>query len=172
MTSATACAIASADAGSGRCCWPPPCAGSACSKKAESKAEPKGGTASAAAVPVAVATVEQKAMPVQIQAIGSVEANSVVSVKAQVGGELVRVHFKEGQDVKKGDLLFTIDRRPFQAALGQAEATLAQHQAQVRQARRIWRATRRSSRTPASRRSATGGWSPAASSRASSTTSS
>ena len=109
-------------------------AGSACSKKAESKAEPKGGARPAAAVPVAVAIVEQKAMPVQIQAIGSVEANSVVSVRAQVGGELVRVHFKEGQDVKKGDLLFTIDRRPFQAALGQAEATMSQHQAQVRQA--------------------------------------
>jgi len=109
-------------------------AGSACSKKAESKAEPKGGARPAAAVPVAVAIVEQKAMPVQIQAIGSVEANSVVSVRAQVGGELVRVHFKEGQDVKKGDMLFTIDRRPFQAALGQAEATMSQHQAQVRQA--------------------------------------
>jgi len=109
-------------------------AGSGCSKKAESKAEPKGGARPTAAVPVAVAIVEQKAMPVQIQAIGSVEANSVVSVRAQVGGELVRVHFKEGQDVKKGDLLFTIDRRPFQAALGQAEATMSQHQAQVRQA--------------------------------------
>jgi multidrug efflux system membrane fusion protein len=106
----------------------------ACSKKAESKAEPKGGQRAAAAVPVAVAIVEQKAMPVQIQAIGSVEAFTVVSVKAQVGGELVKVHFKEGQDVKKGDMLFTIDRRPFQAALAQAQATMAQHQAQVRQA--------------------------------------
>jgi multidrug efflux system membrane fusion protein len=73
-------------------------------------------------------------MPVQIQAIGSVEAYVVVSVKAQVGGELMRVHFKEGQDVKKGDMLFTIDRRPFQAALAQAQATMSQHQAQVRQA--------------------------------------
>ena len=108
-------------------------AGGACSKKAESKAEPKG-SPRPPAVPVAVAVVEQKAMPVQIQAIGSVEAYSVVSVRAQVGGELMRVHFKEGQDVKKGDMLFTIDRRPFQAALGQAEATMAQHQAQVRQA--------------------------------------
>jgi len=107
----------------------------ACSKKAESKAEPKGGAAQRQPpVPVAVAVVEQKSMPVQIQAIGSVEAFTVVSVKAQVGGELVRVHLKEGQDVKKGDLLFTIDRRPFQAALAQAQATMAQHQAQVLQA--------------------------------------
>ena len=108
---------------------------SACSKKAESKAEPKGAAQQRQpAVPVAVASVEQKSMPIQIQAIGSVEAFTVVSVKAQVGGELMRVHFKEGQDVKKGDMLFTIDRRPFQAALAQAQATMAQHQAQVLQA--------------------------------------
>jgi multidrug efflux system membrane fusion protein len=108
-------------------------AAGACSKGAESKAEPKSGQRQQA-VPVAVATVEQKAMPVQIQALGSVEAYSVVSIKAQVGGELIRVHFKEGQDVKKGDMLFTIDRRPFEAALAQAQATQAQHQAQVTQA--------------------------------------
>jgi multidrug efflux system membrane fusion protein len=101
----------------------------ACSRKADSKQG-----AATPAVPVAVAPVEQKAMPVQVQAIGSVEANQVVSVKAQVGGELIRVHFKEGQDVKKGDMLFTIDRRPFQATLAQAQATEAQHQAQVTQA--------------------------------------
>ena len=62
-------------------------------------------------VSVAVAPVEQKAMPLQIQAIGTVEAYTVVSVRAQVGGELQRVHVKEGQQVKKGDLLFTIDPR-------------------------------------------------------------
>jgi multidrug efflux system membrane fusion protein len=110
-------------------------AAGACSKNAESKPESKGGPARPQPpVPVAVAAVEQKAMPLQIQAIGSVEAFNMVSVKAQVGGELVKVHFKEGQDVKKGDMLFTIDRRPFQAALAQAEATTSQHQAQVRQA--------------------------------------
>lgn len=103
----------------------------ACSKKTESA---NGQARSQPPVPVGVAAVEQKAVPVQIQAIGSVEAYTVVSVKAQVGGELVRVHFKEGQDVRKGDLLFTIDRRPFQAALEQVQATQAQHQAQVTQA--------------------------------------
>jgi multidrug efflux system membrane fusion protein len=101
----------------------------ACSRKADSKQ-----SAAPPAVPVAVALTEQKAMPVQVQAIGSVEANTTVSVRAQVGGELIRVHFKEGQDVKKGDLLFTIDRRPFQAALEQTQATMAQHQAAMRQA--------------------------------------
>lgn len=101
----------------------------ACSRKADSKPGP-----AAPAVPVLVAPVEQKAMPVQVQAIGSAEANMVVSVRAQVGGQLMRVHIKEGQDVKKGDMLFTIDPRPFQAALEQAQATTAQHQAAMRQA--------------------------------------
>jgi len=101
----------------------------ACSRKADSKQ-----SAGPPPVPVTVAPAEQKPMPVQIQAIGSAEANQVVSVKAQVGGELMRVHFKEGQDVKKGEMLFTIDRRPFQAALEQAQATLSQHQAAMRQA--------------------------------------
>jgi multidrug efflux system membrane fusion protein len=98
--------------------------------RAESKQPTK-----APPVPVAVAAVEQKAMPVQIQAIGTVEAYSVVSVKAQVGGELTRVHFKEGQDVKKGDLLFTIDPRPFEATLAQAQANLARDMGLIQQAR-------------------------------------
>jgi len=88
-------------------------------------------------VPVAVAVVEQKEMPVQIQAIGTVEAYSVVSIKAQVGGELVRAHVKEGQDVRKGDLLFSIDPRTYEAALAQAQANLAKDQVQVQQARAV-----------------------------------
>jgi len=98
--------------------------------KAESK-QPQ----SSPSVPVAVATVEQKTVPVQVQAIGTVEAYTVVSVKAQVGGELVRVHFKEGQDVRKRDLLFTIDPRPLEAALAQAQASLAKDIGQLEQAR-------------------------------------
>src|SRR5437667_12911605 len=86
-------------------------------------------------VPVAVAPVEQKPMPLQIQAIGTVEAYSVVSVRAQVGGELMRVHIKEGQDVRKGDRLFTIDPRPLEAALAQAQATVAKDRVAVQQAR-------------------------------------
>jgi multidrug efflux system membrane fusion protein len=83
------------------------------------------------AVPVTVATVERKNMPVTVQAIGSVDAYSVVGVKSQVTGELVGVHFQEGQDVKKGDLLFTIDPRTFQAEVERAEANLARDMAQA-----------------------------------------
>jgi multidrug efflux system membrane fusion protein len=100
------------------------------------KAEPQQ-PARRPAVPVGVAAVEQKTVAVQIQAIGSVEAYTVVSVRAQVGGELLRVHFKEGQDVKKGELLFTIDPRPFEASLAQAEATRSKDVVQVQQARAV-----------------------------------
>ena len=88
-------------------------------------------------VPVAVAPVEQRTMPLQIQAIGSVEAYSVVSVRAQVGGELTKVHFKEGQDVRKGDMLFTVDPRPYEAAAAQAEANLAKDRGQIQQAHAV-----------------------------------
>ncbi len=86
-------------------------------------------------VPVAAANVIQKTVPVQIRAIGNVEAYSTVSVKSQIGGILTRVHFREGQDVKKGDLLFTIDPRPYEAALKQAESNLAKDIAQLENAR-------------------------------------
>jgi membrane fusion protein, multidrug efflux system len=89
------------------------------------------------AVPVAVAVVERKAMPIQIQAIGTAEAYSIVTIKAQVGGELVRAHVKEGQDVRKGDLLFSLDPRPYEAALAQAQANLAKDHVQVQQARAV-----------------------------------
>src|SRR5215468_311039 len=85
----------------------------------------------APAAPVRVATVASRNMPVQLQAIGNVEAISTVSIKAQISGQLMRVHFKEGDFVKKGQLLFTIDRAPFEAALRQAEGTLAKDRAQA-----------------------------------------
>jgi len=87
------------------------------------------------AVPVTAATVVQKTVPVQIRAIGNVEAYSTVGVKVQIGGELLRVHFKEGQDVRKDDILFTIDPRPYEAALKQAEANLARDTAQLENAK-------------------------------------
>ena len=80
-----------------------------------------------------VGTVIQKAIPVEIRVIGNVQAYSTVTVKTMVGGEITRVHFKEGQDVKQGELLFTLDPRPFEAALKQAEANLARDMAQVGQ---------------------------------------
>lgn len=88
----------------------------------------------APAIPVTVATVEQKTVPVEVRAIGTVEAYSTVAVKAQVAAELTAVHFQEGQDVRAGDLLFSLDRRPFEAALRQAEANLARDIAQAEQA--------------------------------------
>jgi membrane fusion protein, multidrug efflux system len=81
-----------------------------------------------AAIPVLVAKVTQRAMPVQLTAIGNVEAFAV-SIRAQVAGELLEVHFKEGDFVNKGQLLFTIDPRPYEAALAQAQATLLKDQA-------------------------------------------
>ena len=66
---------------------------------------------------VVVGLTAKKAVPVELRAIGNVQAFSTVMVKSKVGGELVRVHFKEGQDVKKGDLLFTVDPRPYEAVL-------------------------------------------------------
>jgi multidrug efflux system membrane fusion protein len=68
-----------------------------------------------------------------IHAIGRVEAYSTVEIKAQINGQVTQVHFREGQDVKQGDLLFTIDPRPFQAAVNQAEANLARDRAQEHQ---------------------------------------
>ncbi len=88
-----------------------------------------------AIVPVTVATVVRKDVPIQVRAIGNVEAYSTVEVKSMVAGELTRVAFKEGQDVRQGDLLFTIDRRPFEAAVSQAEGTLARDRAQAANAK-------------------------------------
>ena len=87
------------------------------------------------AVPVMVAAVSQKNIPVQLEAVGSVEAYSTVSVRTQVTGTVMQVHFKEGQDVKQGDLLFTVDTRPFEATLKQAEANLARDAAVLANAR-------------------------------------
>ena len=89
----------------------------------------------APAVPVLAAAVEQKDMPVQLQAIGSVEAYSTVSVKTQITGELTGVYFQEGEEVKKGALLFTLDKRPLEAELKKQEANLEHDIAQARLAR-------------------------------------
>lgn len=85
-------------------------------------------------VPVTVAVAEQKDIPIQIHAIGNVEAYSTVSVKTRVEGEISRIYFKEGQEVKKGDLLYMIDPRPFKAMLQQFEASLLRDTAQMKKA--------------------------------------
>jgi len=86
------------------------------------------------AVPILAAKVVEKTVSDTIRAIGRVEAFSTVDVKAQISGQVMQVHFRQGEDVKQGDLLFTIDPRPFEAALEQAQANLARDRAQYRQA--------------------------------------
>ena len=84
-------------------------------------------------VPVTVAAATRRDVPVEIQVVGNVEAYLTITVKAQVSGELMAVHFREGDFVKKSDLLFEIDPRILQAQLSQAQANLARDEAQVGQ---------------------------------------
>lgn len=86
-------------------------------------------------VPVTVAAAVQKAVPIQEHALGNVEAYSTIAIKSQVNGELLKVHFREGQEVSKGELLFTIDPRSFELSLKQAEANLAKDTAQFENAK-------------------------------------
>src|SRR5215831_12175173 len=88
----------------------------------------------AQAAPVFVSKAVLKSVPIEIQAVGNAEAYSLVSVKAQIGGELTTVDFKEGAEVRKGDRLFVIDPRPYEAQVVQADATLARDRAQVQSA--------------------------------------
>jgi multidrug efflux system membrane fusion protein len=88
-----------------------------------------------AAAPVVAAAAERRDVPHQLVAIGAVEAYSTVSVKTQVTGELTGVFFKEGDDVKKGQLLFTLDKRQYEAVIRRAEGTLARDVAQADNAR-------------------------------------
>lgn len=87
-------------------------------------------------VPVLAATVSKKDVPVQLKAVGAVEARQTVAVKALVGGQLIEVHFQEGQNVTKGDLLFKIDDRPYAAALKKEEANLSRDIADAQYAER------------------------------------
>jgi multidrug efflux system membrane fusion protein len=88
----------------------------------DSRAREKKGAPRPVAVPVAVTPALQQSVPVRQQAIGNVEPYATVAVKARVDGQLVAVNFREGQEVRRGELLFRIDARPFEAALKQAEA--------------------------------------------------
>jgi membrane fusion protein, multidrug efflux system len=83
------------------------------------------------AAPVFVSKAVLKSVPIEVPAVGHVEAYSTVVVKAQIGGELTAVDFTEGTDVKRGDRLFVIDPRPYQAQVAQAEATLTRDKAQL-----------------------------------------
>lgn len=86
-------------------------------------------------VPVTVAAVVQRAMPVRITAIGNVEPFATVSVKARVDGQIMDMTFTEGEAVRQGQVLFQIDPRPFEAQLRQAEANHVRDTAAAVQAR-------------------------------------
>jgi membrane fusion protein, multidrug efflux system len=90
----------------------------------------------APAVPVGVATVASKPVPVEFGTIGTVTALATVAVKSRIDGEIMEVHLKDGQDVKAGDLLFSIDSRTIQAQLEQAQANLAHDRALLVSAQR------------------------------------
>src|SRR5689334_6238559 len=92
------------------------------------------GRGEAGAVPVTTATVQQRDVPVDVAAIGNVEAFETVSVRSQVTGTVTEVLFHEGDFVKKGDHLFTIDPRPYEAQLDQAKANLTRDEALLAQA--------------------------------------
>ncbi|MGH7988021.1 MAG: efflux RND transporter periplasmic adaptor subunit [Candidatus Binataceae bacterium] len=85
-------------------------------------------------VPVSVATAIEKTVPDQLKNIGTVEAYATVNIKSRVEGQLIAINFKEGDFVKKDQLLFTLDPRPFEAALMQARASYAKDLATARQA--------------------------------------
>jgi multidrug efflux system membrane fusion protein len=82
-------------------------------------------------VPVVAETADQKNVPLQIKAIGNVEAYNTVAIKSQINGEISEVYFREGQDVKRGKMLFRIDPRPFESTLRQAESALVRDRAQA-----------------------------------------
>ena len=107
----------------------------ACSKAASSPVQAARASADDNAVLVTVAPVVQKAMPVEIRVIGTVEAESTVAVHAQITGAITSVNFTEGDDVQEGQVLFTLDRRPLEAALQQVQANLARDLAQAEDAR-------------------------------------
>ena len=102
---------------------------------AEIRAQDAKPAKAAPAIPISVATVALQTVAMRIQAIGNVEAYSTVALKARVDGQIVEVNFKEGQEVRKGSVLFKIDSRPFEATLRQAEANLMRDTAQKEQAR-------------------------------------
>ena len=87
-------------------------------------------------IPVTIETSQKKTLPVEIGATGYVESFSTVVIQSQVTGILKSVHFKEGDEVKAGELLFTIDPRPFAANLAKAEALLAKDKAELDNAHR------------------------------------
>jgi len=105
--------------------------GPGCSNKAAAG----GASEDRPAAPVVVASVEHRDIPIQISAIGNVEAYQTVQVRSQVNGQIQKIFFKEGDDVREGQLLFQLDKRPFQADLDKAIGQMRHDQAQAENSR-------------------------------------
>jgi membrane fusion protein, multidrug efflux system len=112
------------------------CLLASCSRRAPQQGQGGPQSPQQQAVPVVVGTAAEKTVPVQVSVVGTVQAYSTVSIKSQVDGPILTVHFTDGQYVKTGDLLFSIDPRPFDAVLKQAQANLAKDQAQLENAQK------------------------------------
>src|ERR1700693_5238687 len=106
---------------------------SGCGNKEQ--AQPAGGSGGRPPAPVVVASVEQRDIPVRIQAIGNVEAYQTVQIRSQVNGQIQKIFFKEGEDVREGQPLFHLDKRPFQADLEKATGQMKHDQAQAENSR-------------------------------------
>jgi membrane fusion protein, multidrug efflux system len=104
----------------------------ACGKKDPAQS---GNASARPAAPVVVAVAEQRDVPVQLSAIGNVESYQTVQIRSQVNGQIQSIFFKEGQDVHKGQLLFQLDKKPFQADLDKATGMLQHDEAQAANSR-------------------------------------
>lgn len=93
-------------------------------------------------VPVTVVPVTRKNVPIYLTALGTVQAKYTVSVRPQVGGQLLKLSFTEGGEVKKGQVIAKIDPRTYRSAYDQAVARRQQDQAQLDTAKATWRAAR------------------------------
>jgi multidrug efflux system membrane fusion protein len=110
------------------------CCSSTEAQREHNDLSPPSHAGSSAAIPVVTTTATVQPMPVTIEGVGTVEAIATVDIRAQITGQLQAVLFSPGQDVRKGQPLFELDRRPLDAALRQAEANAAKDEAQLRNA--------------------------------------
>jgi len=102
---------------------------------ADSKQQQKAQAAAPRVVSVAVAKVQQQDVPVYLTGLGSVTAFNTANIKSRIDGQIVAVNFKEGQNVKQGELLIVVDPRPYEVQLSQAQAQSFRDQAQLRDAK-------------------------------------
>jgi membrane fusion protein, multidrug efflux system len=106
----------------------------ACNSTTSATKAPGGRAGAFPASPVTAAKAELRDVPVQVRQIGSVEPVAIIAVKAQIGGELTKVLFREGDDIRKGQQLFEIDPRPYRQAMDQAQAAIEKDNALIAQA--------------------------------------